>query len=322
MTLFAMLLVFFVGLRFEIGPDWYQYVSILEFVYGKSIPEILSRSEPSYIILNWITSKLGFELWFVNSVCAIISIYSLRKFCIWQNRPWLSIYIATCYFVIVIVMGLTRQGTSLSITFLALTYLFQKRQVPYIICIIFAASFHYSSIIMLPLIVIVKKRSIYTYIFSGILFSVLIAFAAYGSLDDKLNNQYFVKELNSYGAYPRFVFHILAATLFFFFNKRFRANPIEKRTYTVMSFLAFFLFAALLVAPSSTFIDRLAFYLTPLQMFVFSNLPNVIRTDRKLTSSVLFLVMTLYLLKFTFWINIGSAPERFLPYKNFISESN
>lgn len=323
LMLYFFLLTVFIGFRFEVGTDWYNYLRILQYTEDTSFLYSLPRSEPIYITLNWIsTNILNYRdddgIFFVNVVCAIVSMYSLYKYCIYQNRPWLTAYIATCYFSIVIVMGLTRQGTAVCISCLALVALFRGQTLRYLILIFIASLFHVSAVIMLPLFILAKRRKKIIYFLSGTLFVVLVVAVAFITQRDTLESQYFESGLSSGGAAGRFVFHLFAAILFLVLSRKLRMNQVEKMVYTVFSWMSVLLLILLFLSPSSTVIDRIAFYISPLQFFVFSNLPNILWRGSGALPFILFSVMVLYLMKFTIWISFGNAAVDFLPYKNVL----
>ena len=118
MLIFFTALIPLVGFRFEVGSDWAGYLNMLDFASYNSFAVALTRSEPSYMIINWAAAKTGLGIEFVNLVCGAISCLSIYAFCKTQARPWLASFIMTSFFLIVVVIGLTRQGTAASIVFL------------------------------------------------------------------------------------------------------------------------------------------------------------------------------------------------------------
>lgn len=318
-------LTFFVGLRYQVGSDWGGYLRVYQFIAENGFFASLGRTEPGYMLLNWIAAwqfGLGAEqgIWFVNLGCAAISMYCLLRFCEAQNRPALAAYILVSYFVIVIVAGLTRQGTAASVTMLALVYLCQGRQILYLAMIAFAMTFHTSALVMAPLAVVARDRHVIVYVFGGIAFIVAVALFAFELVGDTVMVQYIDRELGSGGAFQRVFVLVSAASLFLVFRRRFLMGAVEQRVYFSLSLAAFVLFALLFLFPSSTVIDRIAFFATPLQVFVYSNLPNVALGNKGFSGVVLFGVLVLFASKFSSWLIFGATADRFLPYRNFVFE--
>lgn len=63
----------FIGLRFEVGGDWLQYIDILEV--SKHQPWVGFEAlvgDPAYYWINKIAGTLGQEIYFVNLCVAVI----------------------------------------------------------------------------------------------------------------------------------------------------------------------------------------------------------------------------------------------------------
>lgn len=312
---FFIMVAIFSGFRYEVGSDWQSYLRILEFTYDKSFIDSLQRSEPGYMLLNWLAANAGGGIVLVNAACAAISCYCLCEFCRRQSRPWLATFIVVSYVAIVLVMGLTRQGVAVSVVFFALVKLFEGKPWKYSFLVMFAASFHVSAIIMLPLFALAKNYGKFFNIFLAIFsfFGVLVF--AYVESYTTLQTHYIDRELHSFGSYFRFSFHLAAAVGFFFLFRRILLNHVEVKVYKIFSFSLLVLFVLLFVFPSTTAIDRLAFYLIPLQVMVFSNLPNILYKENQLMPVMVLSVLLIYSAKLLLWFAAGVTSDRFLPYQ-------
>src|SRR5690554_6650975 len=78
--LFFLLAFLFGGLRYQVGSDWYGYERIFEFGSTNTLAVSLTRSEPGYMLLNWLAAQLGFSVVFVNLICAVIAIFCCFRF--------------------------------------------------------------------------------------------------------------------------------------------------------------------------------------------------------------------------------------------------
>jgi hypothetical protein len=312
---FFFLVAIFSGFRYEVGSDWGSYLRILDFAYGRGIVDSLQRSEPSYMLLNWFAANVVGGIVLVNVACAAIACYCLYKFCKRQARPWLATFIVVSYVAIVLVMGVTRQGVAVSIIFFALVKLFERKPWKYSFLVIFAATFHVSAIIMLPLFSLAKNNGKFFNIFLAVFVLLGVLVFAYVESYSTLQVHYIDRELHSFGSYFRFLFHLAAAAGFFFLSGRILLNSVEMRVYKVFSYSILVLFIFLFVFPSTTAIDRLAFYLIPLQVVVFTNLPNILYKDNRLSPVVIPFVLLVYWAKLFLWFSMGVTSDRFLPYQ-------
>ena len=83
-------LILIIGLRHEVGGDWYPYLALVESADNKDFFEVITPIEPAFNLLNWIASYLGLGVYFVNFIFAVIFTWGLINFCRNQNNSWLA----------------------------------------------------------------------------------------------------------------------------------------------------------------------------------------------------------------------------------------
>jgi len=108
-----LVLTLVIGLRHEVGGDWETYLENLDLVRDEPFSNISLIRDPAYVLLNWVSWKLGAVIYGVNLVCACIFSFGLVLFCRAQPRPWLALCLSIPYLVIVVAMGYTRQAVSI-----------------------------------------------------------------------------------------------------------------------------------------------------------------------------------------------------------------
>ena len=95
-----LLLVVMIGLRYHVGGDWGSYER--HFLDASKMTlrgALLAGDDAGYALLNWFSAKLGFNVTFVNVICAVVFSSGLVAFAKEQPRPWLAICIAIPYLV-------------------------------------------------------------------------------------------------------------------------------------------------------------------------------------------------------------------------------
>ena len=90
---FLLLVVFFVGSRYNIGGDWTQYNEYFNASAESNLLELLNRKGPSYSGLNYIVSAMGGNIILVNFISVFVFIYGFYKFC--NNIPFSIIIMPT-----------------------------------------------------------------------------------------------------------------------------------------------------------------------------------------------------------------------------------
>jgi hypothetical protein len=132
---------------------------------------------------------------------------------------------------------------------------------------------------------------------------------------DALRVGYLDAEYQSAGAGIRVAMNALPAAVFLWSRKKFQIDRDQRRLWTVISLIALAFIGALALSPSSTAVDRVALYLIPLQLFVWSHFPEVFgRPGQRNTVGVLLVLMLYATVLFT-WLNFAHHRSGWIPYK-------
>ena len=270
------MLVLMIGLRHEVGGDWFSYLDVLESYTEGSNAAQYGDQDLAYILLNLLAVRSGLGIYLINLLSAAFFTWGLFIFCRAQPRPWLALAVAVPYLITVVAMGYTRQGAAIGIAMLAIIALGQGRTLRFVLWITLAALFHKSAILLVPMAVLANtKNRFFTFIWVALTFVLLyvlliqeaINFLAYGYLES---------EYQSSGAAIRIAMNAMPAAIFLVFRKRFQLTPEQHSFWTWMALSALLFILLLEVSPSSTAVDRIALYWIPLQLFVWSRVPNVL----------------------------------------------
>ena len=267
-------LVLMIGLRHQVGGDWYNYASNFITVSRYSYEEVLKLGDPGYNLLTWSAARYNFGMYFVNTTCAVIFAWGLVTFCLAQPRSWLALTVAIPYMVIVVAMGYTRQGVSIGLGMLGLVALSDRKMLTFAFFIVIAASFHKTAVILMPLAALANSKNRWISIAWVGLFSIVLSYLFLQESVDALKVSYIDVQIQSAGAAIRVFMNAIPAGLFILFRQRFEMAKCEKSFWIWMSLIALAFVVWLQISSSSTVVDRMALYFIPLQIFVFSRLPD------------------------------------------------
>ena len=292
--------VFFIGLRHEVGGDWSQYLVIYRQIASQPLSVLLLNSEPGYALLNGLSYFLGWGAYGANLFCALVFSYGLWRFCKAQPLPVLALVVAVPYLIIVVAMGYTRQGVAIGLGMLALLSLERQHWLRFAGYVLLAATFHKTAVILLGIALMLSGRGWWW----RIPLMALIGYFAYEAiLADSLENYLLNYEQAGYqsqGAAVRVAMNALPAALFLYWRNKWSLTETQRRLWTLIALAAIAMVAALVLVNSSTAVDRLALYLIPLQLFVWSRMPiannRVRRTWVQLVVAYSFVVMMVWLL--------------------------
>ena len=317
--LFALL----IGFRHEVGGDWFHYLRHFEVDSRGTLLEAIGRGDPAYHALNWVVNELGGDIYWVNLVCGAIVMWGTVAFCRKQPRPWLALMVAVPYMLVVVAMGYSRQAVALGFALLALVAFGDRRVWRFVIFVTLAALFHKSAVLLMPIAGLASSRNrILTAILAaasaGVLYYLLLADSTEALWENYVESGY-----SSDGGMIRVLMNAVPAVVFLVFRKWLAPELQMRKMWSWISIFA--LVCVPLVSMASTAVDRVALYLIPLQLFVFSRLPVLAGRNMHMRTFLVMLVIVYYgLVQFT-WLNFAVhakywVPYQFKPYIDFMSD--
>ena len=308
--------VLFAGLRHEVGGDWGAYLGMYNEVQYFSFWEYLSRREMGYSILNWVAFQMDGGVYLVNLFSAFIFFICLIIFCRAQALPFLAFTVAVPYLIAVISMGYTRQAVALGFVMLGLKYLSDGGVRRYLFYIAVAALFHKSAVILFPLAIYYYHRGIVARMIGVGGFSLIMGYLFLVDHYEALWINYVDSQMQSDGGLIRLMMNLLPSILFFIYYRRIKKAWPDYRIWFVLALVTMILLP--LVGFASTAVDRVALYLIPLQLVVFSRLPMLFSVAGG-RATVIRVIVAYYVLVLFVWFNFASHAKYWLPYQNLIT---
>ena len=305
----------FIGLRHEVGADWFAYISILENAKQDSFFGYLGFTDPMYASLNWIAANLGANVYFVNLVCGILFTWGLLVFCRQQPRPWLALLVALPYLVTVVAMGYQRQGVALGLSMLGLAALGRGQIWRFLFWIAFAATFHKSAVILVPFAALLGNRNRWLTGLVVVTITVLLFLLLIQESVDLLLHTFIESEYGSSGAAIRVAMNTIPAIAFLMRRKNFHLAPEQFKFWTYMSYMALSFIVFLIISPSSAAVDRVALYSIPLQLFVLSRLPDAMGIPGRRNIFWVHAVVAYSTLILFVWLLFSDHAFAWLPYQ-------
>jgi len=309
----AALAILFIGFRFEVGGDWHTY--LLHFDTGaQGLDWALEFDDPGYYVTGLLFAQLGGSIYWLNLFCATVLVAGTFRFASRQPRPWLALVAAVPYLLIVVGMGYTRQAAAIGLVMWGLVALRERRVLGFAVAVILAALFHKTALLMLPIAALAaSRRRIWTAMWVGVLFVAGFFFLLQDEVDSLYAN-YIDSDyaFASEGAAIRLAMNAVAASIFLLFRRRLSQDLAERRLYGWMSLITLASVPLLTISPTA--VDRMALYLIPLQLVVFSRLPDLAKTGR-VKQYLLVSVVAYYALVQYVWLNFASHAFAWRPYQ-------
>lgn len=193
------LLIIFSGFRYGVGNDYTSYYEkIGDILNGYEV-----NIEPSIVVLSKLASYFSLNEQFVFLICSIITIIGFGTFIKRYTKnlalSWI-IFISFGTFFLGS-LNLVKQYVAIAIFAYSIKYIVNRQAMKYVFTILFASSFHFSALFLLPIYLIYRQFSIKHYVlillgFSAFIFSFesIISYTKYAIyLDDEwassMNNE-------------------------------------------------------------------------------------------------------------------------------------
>ncbi|MBL4775802.1 MAG: EpsG family protein [Mariprofundus sp.] len=310
--LFVSLASLMIGMRFEVGGDWGAYLRIFSSIKDLSSVDLLISTDMGYSALNSLMNQWGWGIYGVNLVCGFIFMAGLAAFSLRMPNPWIAIMVAVPYLLTVVAMGYTRQATALGFEFFALTALTRRKYWKFYMYIICGALFHKTAIVLMLLgLFSGSNRFSLRRICLGLIVIYLSMNAFIADYYEVLFKNYVDAQMQSSGALIRVMMNVLPATLLLLLYPKWRKRVDVNSVWILFALASLACLGLLTVA--STAVDRMALYLAPLQLYVWSNMSLVIKASWLRGAIVLYHAAVLLV-----WLNYATHSKYWLPYQSII----
>jgi hypothetical protein len=215
-------------------------------------------------------------------------------------------------------MGYTRQGAAIGVEMAAIAA-FQRNPslIRFAAYMLLAAAFHKTAVIVFPLVALTVARNRFmvigiTALFAAILFYIFV----YSSIDRMVEN-YVETDYEAAGAAVRILMTVVAAALFILLRNRLGLPENAQPLWRNFSYAAIVALAMVMLSSSTVVLDRLALYLIPLQIVVFSRIPLALNRTGKENGLVVLGVIGFYALVQFVWLQTAVNAIYWLPYKAY-----
>jgi hypothetical protein len=232
-----------------------------------------------------------------------------------QPNRWLACLVAIPYLVIVVGMGYTRQAVAIALMMMAIVAFTGERFIRTLVLISSAVLFHKTALIIIPLLLLTIART-RAAIAGVMLISMMILYYVFlGSSLDRLMENYEDANYDSAGAAVRLAMNVVPAVIFLPLQRRFGFSEIERKLWRNFALAAVAAALALLIFQSSTAVDRLALYLVPLQVVVFSRLPYMAGLNSSTRFTLIAAVIGYSAAVQFVWLQFATHADAWLPYQ-------
>jgi len=320
---FGLILVVAIGLRHEVGGDWFSYLlnpTYYEIANGSDLDFSFGKGDYGYEALYWFSVNYLNGIYATNLICAIIFVSGLYRLCSITPFPWVGVAISIPIFVIIVSMGYTRQSAAIGFLMWGIVELLKGRVHLYYVFIILGILFHKSLIIMLLFGYYYNSNDFRILKLLPLVIVSLLLFSIFLSKNYENLIYYYVSNSNffmfSSGGLPRVLINVIPAMILLYYRERWVRVYSDYKLWYAFSILSILLVPFVFYV--ATFSDRISFYMIPAQIVILSRIPILINSIyyRSIFIVSIFFIYTVAM--FT-WLNFGSnSIGNWVPYKNIL----
>lgn len=311
----CLLIAVLIGLRFHVGGDWRSYEEKFYEISALTLSDALIAGDPAYNLLNWVVAQIGGKIWLVNLVCGAIFSAGLWRFLKDQPNPFLGLFVAWSYLIVVVAMGYSRQAVAAAIIMAAFAGFDRDRLLRFIVLLGLATLFHKSAIVVLPLALLaITTNRILGAVLVAMLGTILYYFAVANNMDH-LVSTYVTQRYDSAGALIRISMNLIPASLLLWKLGDFRFPRDQDKLWRNSAIASFVALGLLVGGFPSTAVDRLGLYLIPMQIIVCARIPAFIVPKNNVAQVAAVGIMLLYATVMYVWLAFGDYSIFWQPYR-------
>jgi len=319
-------LVIFIGFRFEVGADWFNYKLSVERAEDITYSDLLlSAFSPGYALLLKICAKYNWGVYGLNIINAGVFSGGLIYFCKKLKDPFLGLIASYPYLIVVVSMGYITQASAIGIILIGLTFYQNNNTKAFYLSIALATMFHNSAFlcVLIPLIdrlrLIKRKSSLISLSLLTFVFAIL--YIRYlGDYFASYYNSYFSQQIEAQGGLVKLLVLMMYAITFIVLRNKFQLSKQQKNLLFSLSILSISLFFFSLTIEATVTTYRLSLYFYSLQLYV----TVYFAYSRFLNISANVWKFFFYLYNFLFlaiWVLFANHAYAWIPYKNILLES-
>lgn len=182
------LIFLFLALRYNFGNDYETYIGLFnrikingDLAFDKNMYIFY---EPGWMILNWLFRPVGFfGMTMAIALFYSITVYHLIKKYIPYQYYWIAVFFVVFNPGFLLIHSTAmRQTMAILIFLLSIDFIYRKKIIPFILCILFAATFHLTSITILLFSPFLFYNRKVNFVYGSLLFTVYLILFAFGGL--------------------------------------------------------------------------------------------------------------------------------------------
>lgn len=315
---FLLLYTVVAAIRFETGGDWLTYDLLYDDIRTDTFAHALTVTDPLYGLLNWIGAETGLGIYLVNAVCGWVLGSGVIQVSLRFREPWLAITMAVPYLLIVVGLGYVRQGAAIGVILMAIASFDQSKPLRTLVYLMVAMAFHATAVVTLPMFTyaVTARHKLL-----GVLIAVLGVAVFYLLIAPRIEvfeAGYVANEYDSGGAFTRLVMSLIPSALLLWRWRHFGTSERVRSVWVSIAIANFAALAALGLISSSTAVDRIALFFSPIQIAVFGEFLALVPLGQRFTIPIRLLLIATAATVQIVWLVFATHAEFWVPYRSIL----
>lgn len=305
-------------LRYRIGGDWTSYEAMYDIVGQDSPVEAMRLTDPLFGLLLWVSAQFKLGIYPVNGVCAALIGYGSLRLALRTREPWLALVAAVPYLLIVVGMGYVRQAGAIGMVMIAVASADRAKARITLTQLVIASGLHSTSSVTFPLFgrIFAERSRPLAWVMSAI-GAIAFLYILSGRLTE-FEVGYIDAQYDSGGAAVRLLMNLLPSLLLLARWRNFRLEGPSRSIWLGFAIANIVAVAALLLSPSSTAVDRMALYFSPIQLIVFGSILDLIDAPRESAHLVRMLAIAVAASVQVVWLFFATNAYLWVPYRSIL----
>ncbi|WP_420137963.1 EpsG family protein [Sphingomonas sp.] len=310
------------GLRFEIGGDWSNYSDMIEAIRHEPLEFALGYGDFAFNLMAWVSTRIGLDLYGINALCSMILSAGVITIARRTPAPWLALTAAVPYLLIVVGMGYIRQAAAIGFMLMAIAAFCDRRTLIGMACLVLGTLFHVATLLILPLIgLALIRRNTAATVLVALVGAVITNYALAEGRVEAFQAGYLDTGYSSSGTLVRILINLVPALIYLLRRKALNLDPIEDMIWSLVAVACILCVPAFLLSPSSTAVDRVGLFFSPIQVFVFGYLLRALQ-DRGPVAVLVALGVIAYCAAIQFvWLGWADNSEYWVPYRSILDRT-
>lgn len=311
-----------IGLRYDIGPDWFAYTMQAQRLPNENFDALRAEGEYGWSALVILLDAMGLGiqgLAFVAGVAFVGGLCMLARSC---EEPMLAIVAAVPYLSIAVAMSGMRQAMAIGIIFALVSVWYRVSVFTRVGIVLFASLFHFSALGILLVVAMEVRMKLFPRILAG---TTILGLMIYLVGTNEYRVARYTEAYSAGGGAADAsgaLFHValtaIPCIIYFMLRKRWIEVYGRIPLVDILGIIGIAALFAVFIAPTAT--DRMTLNFSAVGLIIQSGLPRLWK-GRNEEHIIRIALIALNIVAMLTFLTVGNKAKAFVPYQSIFSDN-